>query len=66
MEVRVDKLPAIKPVLTMVQGEIEYEDPSFHGNTLRFYTETAKWEKGIKTKRRGLLVTLEFSGGIRK
>ncbi len=42
-----EELPYIKPIMTMVQGKIVFEDPQLRGNTLRFNTETAIWEKDI-------------------
>jgi predicted amidohydrolase YtcJ len=50
LDVPLEELPSIKPVMTMVQGKIVFEDPGFRGNTLRFNTETAKWEKDTVTQ----------------
>jgi hypothetical protein len=33
----------------MVQGQIVFENPQLRGNTLQFNTQTAKWEKNLKT-----------------
>lgn len=49
MDVPIEELPSVKPVMTMVQGKIVFEDPQFRGNTLRFNVETANWEKDLKT-----------------
>jgi len=49
MDVPLEEVPTIKPIMTMVQGKIVFEDPQLRGNTLRFNTETAKWEKDVKT-----------------
>ncbi len=49
MDVPLEELPSIIPIMTMVQGQIVFEDPGFRGNTLRFNTQTEKWEKDIKT-----------------
>lgn len=50
MDVPLEEMPTIKPIMTMVQGRIVFEDPQFRGNTLRFNTQTAKWEKDVKTQ----------------
>ncbi len=50
LDVPLAELPTIKPIMTMVQGRIVFEDPQLRGNTLRFNTETAKWEKDVKTQ----------------
>ena len=50
MDVPLEEMPTIKPIMTMVQGKIVFEDPQFRGNTLRFNTQTAKWEKDVKTQ----------------
>lgn len=49
LDVPLEELPDIRPLLTMVQGKIVFEDPEFRGNTLRFNTETEAWEKDLKT-----------------
>ena len=50
MDVPLEEMPTIKPIMTMVQGKIVFEDPQIRGNTLRFNTQTAKWEKDVKTQ----------------
>jgi predicted amidohydrolase YtcJ len=45
-----EELPYIKPIMTMVQGKIVFEDPQLRGNTLRFNTETYVWEKDIASR----------------
>ncbi len=50
MDVPLEELPTIKPIMTMVQGRIVYEDPQLRGNTLQFNIKTAKWEKDVKTQ----------------
>ncbi|MGK0298225.1 MAG: putative amidohydrolase YtcJ [Gammaproteobacteria bacterium] len=42
-----EELPFIKPIMTMVQGKIVFEDPQLRGNTIGFNIETAEWEKNI-------------------
>ena len=49
LTVPIEELPKVVPLMTMVGGKIVFEDPAFRGNTLRFNTHTAKWEKDIKT-----------------
>ncbi|HKU17582.1 MAG TPA: amidohydrolase family protein [Steroidobacteraceae bacterium] len=50
MDVPVAELPTIKPIMTMVQGKIVFENSQLRGNTLQFNTQTAKWEKNLKTQ----------------
>jgi predicted amidohydrolase YtcJ len=50
MKVPLEELKDIIPIMTMVQGKIVFEDPSYRGNTLRFNTQTEAWEKDLKTK----------------
>lgn len=42
-----EELPYIKPIMTMVQGKIVFEDAQLRGNTIGFNIETAEWEKNI-------------------
>ena len=49
LTVPIEELPKVVPLMTMVGGKIVFEDPAFRGNTLRFNTQSAKWEKDIKT-----------------
>ena len=50
LDVPLEELPTIRPILTMVQGQIVFEDPEFRGNILRFNTETEQWEKDLKSE----------------
>jgi predicted amidohydrolase YtcJ len=50
LDAPLEELPYIKPIMTMVQGKIVFEDPQLRGNTLRFNTETAVWEKNIASQ----------------
>jgi len=52
MDVPLERLPYIKPIMTMVHGKIVFEDPQFRGNTLGFNTSTGQWEKDIKHESR--------------
>ena len=47
LDVPLEELPDIRPLLTMVQGKIVFEDPEFRGNILRFNIETEQWQKEI-------------------
>jgi len=49
LTVPIEELPKVVPLMTMVGGKIVFEDPAFRGNTLRFNTQSTKWEKDIKT-----------------
>ena len=46
MDVTVDDLDTLRPIMTMVGGKIVYEDEPLRGNLLRFNTDpdVAKWE----------------------
>jgi len=50
LEVAIEELPGVVPLLTMVGGKIVFEDPAFRGNTLRFNPQTAGWEKDVNTQ----------------
>jgi len=43
MDVSVEDLDKITPVLTMIDGKISYEAPELRGNTLRFNPDTVDW-----------------------
>jgi len=50
LSVPIGDVPNVKPIMTMVGGKIVFEDPAFRGNILRFNTQTANWEKEVKTE----------------
>jgi len=51
MAVAVEELDTLRPVMTLVGGEVVYEDRELRGNLLKFNTdpEVAAWETDMKT-----------------
>ncbi len=44
MEGPKEELDRLTSIMTMISGEVVYEQPELRGNTLRFNTESAQWE----------------------
>lgn len=44
MAVEVEDLDSLRPIMTMVGGEVVYEDPALRNNKLYFNPENAQWE----------------------
>jgi len=49
METPAKNLDDLVPEMTMVGGQVTYEDPSLRGNTLRFNPDSADWTIEKKT-----------------
>ncbi len=49
MDTEIEKLNKLRPIMTMVGGEIVYEDTALRDNKLYFNPETADWEIKQKT-----------------